>query len=109
MSHQNLLDKLIVRPVRQEELSRWNSYMKQYHYLGWRGEKKYERLKYIVNNLRFLMLPWAHVKNLASKVLSLNLKRLSVCAVICGCKSYRAIGDWANSFSKEEYKSRKRK
>ncbi len=117
MSHQNILDKLIVRPIRQEELSRWNSYMKQYHYLGfnwiagksiryialldgdwvalsgwgsaakncgvrdryigWRGEKKYKRLKYIVNNLRFLVLPWIHMKNLASKVLSLNLKRLS--------------------------------
>jgi len=117
MCYQNVLDKLIVRPIRQEELSRWNSYMKQYHYLGlnwiagkslryiahldgvwvallgwgsaakncgvrdryigWRGEKKYKRLKYIVNNLRFLVLPWVHVKNLASKVLSLNLKRLS--------------------------------
>lgn len=46
-------------------------------YIGWRGDKKYRRLKYIVNNVRFLVLPWVHHKNLASKALSLNLKRLS--------------------------------
>jgi len=31
----------------------------------------------VVNNQRFLILPWVRIKNLASKVLSLNLKRLS--------------------------------
>lgn len=46
-------------------------------YIGWSGEKKYKRLRYILNNVRFLVLPWVHEKNLASKVLSLNLKRLS--------------------------------
>jgi Druantia protein DruA/DDE_Tnp_1-associated/Transposase DDE domain len=46
-------------------------------YIGWSGEKKYRRLFFIANNLRFLILPWVSQKNLASKVLSLNLKRLS--------------------------------
>jgi hypothetical protein len=45
-------------------------------YIGWSGEKKYKRLRYLLNNVRFLMLPWVKQKNLASKVLSLNLKRL---------------------------------
>lgn len=48
------------------------------NYIGWSGEKKYKRLKYIVNNARFLVLPWVEQKNLASKVLALNLKRLSL-------------------------------
>jgi hypothetical protein len=47
------------------------------HYIGWRGEKKYRRLRFVANNSRFLILPWVSRKNLASKVLSLNLKRLS--------------------------------
>lgn len=46
-------------------------------YIGWSGERKYKRLRYILNNVRFLILPWVAEKNLASKVLSLNLKRLS--------------------------------
>lgn len=46
-------------------------------YIGWSGEKKYSRLRFIANNSRFLILPWISHKNLASKVLSLNLKRLS--------------------------------
>ncbi len=116
MNHESVLDNLVVRPVRHEELGRWNSYMEQYHYLGlkwlggkslryiallggewvallgwssaakncgvresyigWSGEKKYRRLRFIANNSRFLILPWVSQKNLASKVLSLNLKRL---------------------------------
>ena len=117
MSGSNVFSNLVVRPVRQEELFRWNSYMQGYHYLGlrwiggqslryialldgdwvallgwgsaskncgvrdahigWSGEKKYKRLLFIANNMRFLILPWIRQKNLASKILSLNLKRLS--------------------------------
>jgi hypothetical protein len=117
MSSVCVFDKLVVRPVRKGEVSRWNSYMQKHHYLGlkwiagkslrcialldeewvallgwgsaskncgareryigWSGEKKYKRLFLIANNLRFLILPWVSQKNLASKVLSLNLKRLS--------------------------------
>lgn len=46
-------------------------------WIGWTQEIQYRRLKYIANNVRFLILPWVRMKNLASKVLSLNLKRLS--------------------------------
>ena len=117
MSGSNIFSNLVVRPVRREELFRWNSYMQEYHYLGLRwiggqslryialldgdwvallgwgsaskncgvrdthiglsGEKKYKRLLFIANNMRFLILPWVRQKNLASKILSLNLKRLS--------------------------------
>ncbi len=117
MSSACVFDKLVVRPVRKGEVSRWNSSMQKHHYLGlkwiagkslryialldgewvallgwgsaskncgareryigWSGEKKYKGLFLIANNLRFLILPWISQKNLASKVLSLNLKRLS--------------------------------
>lgn len=46
-------------------------------WIGWEPEVQWKRLKYIANNVRFLVLPWARRENLASKVLSLNLKRLS--------------------------------
>jgi len=46
-------------------------------WIGWSQEQKYKRLKYVVNNSRFLILPSIEVKNLASKVLSLNLERLA--------------------------------
>lgn len=45
-------------------------------YIGWDIPAKRQRLSYVVNNLRFLILPWVKVKNLASRILSLNLKRL---------------------------------
>jgi hypothetical protein len=46
------------------------------NFIGWSEEKRIKRLKYITNNVRFLILPWVRVKNLASRILSLNLKRL---------------------------------
>ena len=46
-------------------------------YLGWIPEVKYKRLDFVVNNVRFLVLPHITRRNLASKILSLNLKRLS--------------------------------
>jgi len=45
-------------------------------FIGWDNETKLKRLHLITNNIRFLVLPWIRVKNLASKVLALNLKRL---------------------------------
>lgn len=48
-------------------------------WVGWSEELKNKRLKYVATNTRFLMLPWSReVKHLASKSLSLVLKRLSV-------------------------------
>jgi Transposase DDE domain. len=46
-------------------------------WLGWSSEQKTQRLGYVVNNQRFLILPGVQVKNLASKVLALNTKRLA--------------------------------
>lgn len=47
-------------------------------WLGWDKASKDARLKYVVTNTRFLILPgMPRVKNLASQVLGLNVKRLS--------------------------------
>jgi len=46
-------------------------------WIGWSSEQRMRRLKYVVNNSRFLILPDIHVRNLASRALSLNVRRLS--------------------------------
>jgi hypothetical protein len=46
-------------------------------WIGWTEALKLQRLPLVVNNSRFLILPDVSVPNLASRVLSLNLKRLS--------------------------------
>ena len=46
-------------------------------WIGWSSTLKMNRLKFVVNNWRFLILPNFKIPNLASKILSLNLKRLS--------------------------------
>jgi hypothetical protein len=46
-------------------------------FIGWPEILKWQRLSLVVNNARFLILPGERVANLASRVLSLNLKRLS--------------------------------
>lgn len=46
-------------------------------WIGWSDKQRLLRLKYVANNSRFLILPDVQVKNLASKALALNLKRLS--------------------------------
>ncbi len=45
-------------------------------WIGWRPEQRQRNLCWIVNNTRFLILPWIRVDNLASRLLSLALKRL---------------------------------
>jgi hypothetical protein len=47
-------------------------------YIGWDEPTKRHRLHLIANNIRFLILPWVRVRHLASKVLALNLRRLSL-------------------------------
>jgi len=47
-------------------------------WIGWDSRHQYDRLKLVANNSRFLILPHAHVPNLASRVLSLAQKRLRV-------------------------------
>jgi hypothetical protein len=46
-------------------------------YIGWGRQAKARNLHRVVNNIRFLVPPWVRVKHLASKVLALNLRRLS--------------------------------
>lgn len=53
-------------------------------FIGWNREQRINRLRWVVNNSRFLILPWVQVKNLASKVLALSAKQLS--------------NDWENTY-----------
>jgi len=111
--------ELEVRLIREDEITLWESYMREYHplslprkslpgellryvailngrwvaliawsssalrcaprdrFIGWSDALRIKRLKYITNNVRFLILPWVRVRNLASRILSLNLRRLS--------------------------------
>jgi len=46
------------------------------HWIGWSPHQRKENLHLIVNNARFLLLPWVRSKNLASRILSLAAKRL---------------------------------
>ena len=45
-------------------------------WIGWTEAQKKARLHLIVNNSRFLILPWVHVKNLASRALSYAAHRI---------------------------------
>jgi Druantia protein DruA len=45
-------------------------------WIGWSHEQREKRLHLIVNNTRFLILPWVQVKNLASRLLGLAARRL---------------------------------
>ena len=45
-------------------------------WIGWNVQDRKQRLHLIVNNSRFLILPWVTVKNLASKVLSMAIKQI---------------------------------
>lgn len=46
-------------------------------YVGWDEATKKARLSLVVNNVRFLILPWARRPHLASRVLGANLRRLN--------------------------------
>ncbi|MDR1314097.1 MAG: DUF4338 domain-containing protein [Deltaproteobacteria bacterium] len=45
-------------------------------YVGWDEKTRLEYLPHLLNNNRFLILPWIRVKNLASRVLSMSIKRV---------------------------------
>ena len=53
--------------------------MREHHYLsfGWTDELARRRLTYLANNIRYLVPPSGRIRNLASKVLALSVKRLS--------------------------------
>ncbi len=46
-------------------------------WIGWTRAQQWARLRFVVNNARFLILPGVHVPNLASKTLALNTRRLA--------------------------------
>ena len=46
------------------------------NFIGWNHEQRQKRLHLIVNNARFLILPWVNSKNLASKLLAMIAKRI---------------------------------
>ncbi len=104
----------IARPGK--DLSRWRSYINQYHmlgfktvfgsrlqyfiksgdielgciqfsasswalaerdkWIGWTADNRKTYLHIVVNNSRFLIFPWVHIRNLASKALSLAAKQI---------------------------------
>jgi hypothetical protein len=45
-------------------------------WIGWSDEQRKRNLQAIVNNGRFLILPWVRVKGLASKILALSARQL---------------------------------
>lgn len=45
-------------------------------YIGWDAKQRARNLHLVVNNARFLILPWIHHRNLASKILSMVARRL---------------------------------
>ena len=45
-------------------------------WIGWTLDDRKKRLNLIVNNSRFLIFPWVHIRNLASKALSLAAHQL---------------------------------
>jgi len=44
-------------------------------WIGWSHEQRRQNLQAIINNGRFLVLPWVQVKGLASKILALSAKQ----------------------------------
>lgn len=45
-------------------------------WIGWNDEQRRRNLQLIVDNARYLILPWVHVRGLASKILSLCARQL---------------------------------
>ena len=45
-------------------------------WVGWSDEQRQRNLQSIVNNGRFLVLPWVRVKGLASKILALSARQM---------------------------------
>ena len=46
-------------------------------FIGWGTPLRKKNLSQVVNNVRFLILPWVKVEHLASKVLAANIKCLA--------------------------------
>lgn len=46
-------------------------------WIGWGGEARSRNIKFVVNNVRFLILPWMRVPNFASFILSRGVKAVT--------------------------------
>jgi hypothetical protein len=53
----------------------WNVAVRD-RWIGWGREAREQHLARVLNNARFLLLPWVQVQNLASKVLALASRRI---------------------------------
>lgn len=53
----------------------WKMLMRD-KWIGWTDEQRRQNLQAVINNGRFLILPWIQVKGLASKILSLSAKQM---------------------------------
>jgi hypothetical protein len=58
-------------------------------WVGWDDATRARNLQHVVNNSRFLLVPWVQVKNLASTVLARGLRQLT--------------GDWQDRYAVEPY------
>jgi SRSO17 transposase len=58
-------------------------------FVGWDEKTRLEYLPHLINNNRFLILPWVKIKNLASHTLSLSLKQVNE--------------DWKKKYAVEPY------
>lgn len=47
-------------------------------FVGWSHEQRKKKLHLIVNNARYLIMPWIKSKNLASKLLAMTAKRITI-------------------------------
>lgn len=56
--------------------SAWRLAQRDWH-IGWSDEKRIQNLNLVINNSRFLILPWVESRNLASKILSQIGKRIA--------------------------------
>ena len=45
-------------------------------FIGWNAEQRRNNLPFVVNNTRFLVLPWVRSKGLASKILAMAARRI---------------------------------
>lgn len=45
-------------------------------FINWNEEERKQYLPHVLNNNRFLILPWVHVKNLASHIIAVSIKHL---------------------------------
>ena len=67
-------------------------------WIGWDEPTRVRNLQRVVNNSRFLVLPWVRVKNLASRLLALLARRL---LALLALLARRLAADWSARFATE--------